>query len=126
MAIRAAVVGMGSYYSVNFARALRALGTARVELVGAAHLGVDDETLSRHTKLTRAGFGERFGVRTFERAEDLLAETRPQLVCVAAPDRDKPHYAAMAVDAGADVYLSKPMACSVEGASAIRAAARRH
>src|SRR5438093_1081602 len=113
MSMRAAVIGTASYYSVNFARALGALGPARVDLVGAAHLGVEDETLVRHTRLTRAAFAERFGVRLFERAEDLLSETQPQLVCVTAPDRDKARYAVMALEAGADVYISKPMTSSV-------------
>lgn len=126
MVIRAAVIGTASYYSVNFARALRALASGRVELVGAAHLGMADEILVQHTRLTRQGFGERFAVRLFEGAEDLLAETQPQLVCVAAPDTEKARYAEMALDAGADVYVSKPMTSSIEGAAQIRDAARRH
>ena len=126
MVIRAAVIGTASYYSVNFARALRALAPARVELVGATHLSADDETLTRHVRLTRQEFSERFGVRMFERAEDLLGEAHPDLVCVTAPDREKAHYAALALDAGADVYISKPMTSSVEGAAQILAAARRH
>ncbi len=126
MAIRAAVIGTGSYYSVNFARALQALSPTRVDLVGATHLGVDDATLNRHTRLTRQGFAERFNVRLFERAADMLSEARPQLVCVTAPDREKADYVAMALDAGADVYVSKPMTSSLEGADKILAAARSH
>ncbi|HEU5318292.1 MAG TPA: Gfo/Idh/MocA family oxidoreductase, partial [Chloroflexota bacterium] len=126
MPVRAAVVGTASYYSVNFARALRALPPERVQLVGAAHLGVDDETLARHTRLTRADFAERFGVKLFEKPEDLLSETHPDLVCVAAPDRQKPDCAVMALDAGADVYVSKPFAASAADAARIRDAARRH
>ena len=60
----------------------------------------------------------------FERAEDLLQDTRPQLVCVTAPDTEKARYAALGLAAGADVYISKPMTSSLEGAAAIRAAAR--
>ena len=103
-----------------------ALGASRVELVGAAHLGVDDETLARLTRLTREGFGERFGARVFARAEDLLDATRPELVLVAAPNLEKARYVAMALGAGADVYVSKPMASTVEDAAQIREAARRH
>src|SRR5688572_25239131 len=124
--LKAAIVGTGSYYSVNFARALRALGPQRVDLVGAAHLGYDDETLERNTRLTRAGFAERFDVPLFERAEDLLDDTRPQLVCITAPDRDKARYAVLALEGGADVFISKPMTSSLEGAAQIRAAARAH
>src|SRR5688572_14652324 len=126
MAVRAALIGTASWYSGSFARAIQALGATRVELVGAAHLGVDDETLARLTRLTREGFGERFGTRMFAGAEDLLDATRPELVLVTAPNREKARYTAMALDAGADVYVSKPMASSVEDAAQIRAAAGRH
>ena len=122
--LKAAIVGTGSYYSVNFARALRALGPQRVDLVGAAHLGYDDETLERNTRLTRAAFAERFEVPLFERAADLLTDTRPQLVCITAPDRDKARHAVLALEAGADVFISKPMTSSLEGAAQIRTAAR--
>jgi predicted dehydrogenase len=125
MALRAAIIGTGSYYSVNFARALRAL-PGRVDLVGAAHLGVDDETLALHAGLTREGFAMRFGCRLYERAEDLLDATSPELVFVTAPDREKAHYVALALDADADVYVSKPMTSSLAGASEILTAARRH
>src|SRR5690242_15847775 len=123
MVLRAALIGIGSYYSINFARALRTLdpsGAARVDLVGAAHLGAEDETLALHTRLTRAQFAERFNVRLFERAEELIDATQPNLVLVTAPDKEKARYAVMALDAGADVYVSKPLTSSVEGAEQIR------
>ena len=129
MPLRVALIGTGSYYSVNFARALRTLdpsGKARVDLVGVAHLGVDDEVLTRNVRLTRDQFAERFHVRLYERAEDVLDATQPQLVLVTSPDREKAGHAVMALAAGADVYISKPMTSSIEGAVQIRAAARKH
>ncbi len=126
MAVRAAIIGTASWYSVSFARALRELGPSAVELAGAAHLGVDDETLAQHVGLSRAGFATRFDVPLYERAEDLLDATRPRLVFVAAPDREKAHYATLALAAGADVYVAKPMTSSLEGAAQIRAVAHRH
>lgn len=126
MTRRVAILGTGSYYSVNFARALRELGPHRIDLVGAAHLGIDDEILARHTGLARDGFGERFQVTLYERAEDLLDACRPELVFVTTPDRDKARYAVLALETGADIYVSKPMAPSAEAAGQIRDAARQH
>ncbi|MGH2366615.1 MAG: Gfo/Idh/MocA family protein [Chloroflexota bacterium] len=126
MVIKAALIGMTSWYSLTFARSVMALGPARTVLVGAAHLGVDDETLLRLNNLTREGFGERFGTRMFERAEDLLDATQPDVVLVASPNTERPRYAALALEAGADVFIAKPMTSSIEGAALIREAARRH
>jgi myo-inositol 2-dehydrogenase/D-chiro-inositol 1-dehydrogenase len=126
MAIKAALIGVTSWYSTMFARSLRALGPARATLVGAAHLGVDDDTLLRLSKLTRDGFGERFGTRMFERAADLLDATQPDVVLVTAPNTERARYAAMALEAGADVFIAKPMTNSVRDAAQIRDAARRH
>lgn len=122
--LRVAIVGLASWYSVSFAQALRQLGLHRVSLVGAAHLGVDDETLTLQSRLTRQAYGERFAVRVFERVEDMLSETRPQLVLVTAPDHEKAEYAEMALASGADVYISKPLSSTVAGAHRILVAAR--
>src|SRR5260370_1282553 len=58
MAIPAAVTGTASSYSVNFARAPRALAPGRVELVRAAHLGLAAEVLGRHARVPAEEIGE--------------------------------------------------------------------
>lgn len=126
MTLQVAIIGTGSWYSVGFARALRELRSAQVNLSGAAHLNVDDETLALHTGLTREGFASRFAVPVYESADALLDAAQPNLVFVTAPDREKARYVALALAAGADVYISKPMAPSLAGAAEIRSAARRY
>jgi len=126
MAITAALIGTASWYSGQFARALAALGPGRVALAGATHLGVPDETLSRLTGVTGAGFGERYGVPVYEQADDLLNAVQPDLVLVASANSERPHHVEQALAAGADVYVAKPMAATIEGAHRIREAARRH
>jgi predicted dehydrogenase len=126
MVVKVALLGVTSWYSITFARALQALGKERASLVGIAHLGVDDDTVMRLNKVTRAGFGERFGSPVFERAETLLDATRPDLVLVTGPNTARPHLTTMALEAGADVFVAKPMTATVEGAAQIRDAARRH
>jgi len=126
MAITAALIGTASWYSGQFARALAALGPGRVALAGATHLGVPDETLSRLTGVTGAGFGDRYGVPVYEQADDLLNAVQPDLVLVASANSERPHHVEQALAAGADVYVAKPMAATIEGAHRIREAARRH
>lgn len=126
MSIRIAIFGVTSWYSGTFAASIRALGKDRAELVGAAHLGVPEEIVSSLIGGTREQFGDRHQVRLFVSAEALLAETQPDLVLVTAPDREKPEYAALGLAAGADVFISKPMAATPEGAAKIRDAARSH
>jgi predicted dehydrogenase len=47
-----------------------------------------------------------YAARDFPR---LLSEARPDCVVVATPDRDHDHYAVLAMEAGCDVILEKPM-----------------
>ena len=126
MTIKVALVGTTSWYSTMFAHSLMTLGPSRAVLVGTAHLGVDDEVLMRLNRVTREGLGERFGTRMFERAADLLDATRPDVVLVTSPNTERARHAVMALEAGADTYVAKPMTTSVQGAGQIRAAARRH
>jgi predicted dehydrogenase len=126
MVVKVALIGMSSWYSVAFAHALQTLGPTRAVLAGAAHLGVDDDTLMRLNKLTRDDFGRRFGTPVFERAEDLLDATQPNLVLVTSPNTERARHAIMALEVGADVFIAKPMTCSVDAAAQIRDAARTH
>ena len=61
MAIRTGIIGIGSYYSNAFARALRRL--PQVELLAAAHLNQPDETLKLNINQTREQFAGTHGVR---------------------------------------------------------------
>ena len=126
MAITVALVGTTSWYSTTFARSLQTLGPARATLAGVAHLGVDDETQLRLSRVTRDGFGERFGAQMFEHVEDLLDATHPDVVLVTSPNTERAHHAVLALEAGADVFIAKPMTNSVRDAAQIRAAARAH
>src|SRR5579872_6167461 len=122
---RAAIVGMASWYSGSFARAL--LAQKDVSLVAAASLGLDDATMQRQMGLTLQGYAERFGgLRLYQTLEELLQAEAVDLAFICAPDRDKARYGAAAIGAGIDTYFAKPMTASLEGIQQILAAARAH
>jgi predicted dehydrogenase len=123
MVMRIALVGQTSWYSGQFAKVVLTLGA---RLAGVATLGVPDEDLKRLSGSTSTEFAERYATRTFVDAADLLDATQPDLVLVTAPNLEKPQYVEMALAAGADAYISKPMASRMEDAARIRAAARKY
>jgi predicted dehydrogenase len=126
MALTVALIGQTSWYSGQFAKALVTLGPSRAQLAGVATLGVGDDDLKRLSGSTAAEFAERYGTRTFAEAADLLDAAKPDLVLVTAPNLEKARYVEMALEAGADAYVSKPMAARMEDAARIRAAARKY
>jgi len=126
MPLRVALIGQTSWYSGQFAKALLTLGPRRAELAGVATLGISDEDLKRLSGSTAAEFAGRYVTRTFTGAADLLDATSPDLVLVTAPNLEKARYVEMALEAGADVFVSKPAASRMEDAARIRDTARKH
>lgn len=57
---------------------------------------------------------------------DLLREQKPEIVLIGSPDHWHALHAIDAIEAGADVYLQKPISRDVLEGEAILAAARRH
>lgn len=122
---RAAIVGMASWYSGSFARAL--LAQQDVTLVAATSLGLDDATMQRQMGLTLQGYAERYGgLRLYQTLDELLQAEAVDLAFICAPDRDKARYGAATIGAGIDTYFAKPMTSSLEGIQQILAAARAH
>jgi myo-inositol 2-dehydrogenase / D-chiro-inositol 1-dehydrogenase len=109
---RAAVVGAGPVGRIH-ARALDALD--RVELVA-----VCGRTAPRMTALA-----ERHRAKGYTSIAAMLERERPQVVCVATGNRDHAAPALAAIDAGAHVFVEKPIAFSLGEARAMVEAARR-
>src|SRR6185437_16295977 len=57
---------------------------------------------------------------------DLLKQTQPEIVLIATPDHWHALNAIAAIEAGADLYLQKPISVDVAEGQAILAAARKH
>lgn len=123
MGIRTGIIGIGSYYSNAFGRALRRL--PQVELRAAAHLNQPDETLVLNTRQTREQFAEAHAVHLYADPAEMIAEEKLELVMVCALDRQKAELAVQALAAGCHAYVSKPFCTSHADALRMAEAARR-
>lgn len=109
--LRAAVIGLGSM-GANHARVLADLGG--VELVAVAD--ADEGRLARIAQS---------GVTTYTAYDQLLAEARPDMVCVVVPTTLHRKVALDCFAAGAHVLVEKPIAASLPEARELADAAAR-
>jgi predicted dehydrogenase len=108
MRLKVAVVGAGTM-GTNHLRVLRDLDGERIQVVGVAE--------SHAPALAHAV--NRFHVAGFDDYRKLITETRPDLVAVVVPTQLHFPVAAFALDAGAHVLIEKPMASTIQEASAL-------
>lgn len=109
---RVALIGLGGIADAHL-RKLRWIDSAEV-------VGVCDLSAS----LAEA-IAERFGVPfAGDDAERMIAELRPDVVHLLTPPTTHPRLATLALDAGAHVFVEKPMAVTGGGYEAMRDAAR--
>ena len=71
----------------------------------------------------RARMVERYGCRVYERVEDLIADPDVELVDIATRSCDHLRHASLALAAGKDVFLEKPITVSYAEAEKLREAA---
>lgn len=119
--IRAALIGAGWYGKADL---LRLIQVAPTEVVGLCD--VDRTMVAEAAKLvaTRQKSGKQ--PETFHDYRELLKQTEPELVFIATPDHWHALNAIAAIEAGADLYLQKPISVDVAEGQAILAAARKH
>ena len=129
--LRVGIVGAVSSYSLHYGQSLREM--ADVDFVGMAHLGRDPKYikdalnlpwLAKYPKTVEA-YAEKFGVNVYERADALIAEGKPDALCVCTEDYLHQRYAQAAVERGLHVFLPKPFAKSREEAEGIFDAANK-
>ncbi len=73
-----------------------------------------------------ASFATRFQVRPFDHFEQMLAESRPNVLCIATPHPLHSGPAIAAAGAGVHVLVEKPLAASLSDCDAMLAAAQEH
>ena len=119
--IRAALIGSGWYGKADL---LRLLQIAPTEVVGLCD--VDSKMVAEAADLvaTRQKSGKK--PETFHDYRELLKQTKPELVFIATPDHWHALNAIAAIEAGADLYLQKPISVDIAEGQAILAAARKH
>ena len=119
---RVGIVGATSSYSLHYGRVLQKM--SEVDFVGLAHLGRSPKYIKDSLNLpwlrqypkTLEEYAERFGVKLYERPEEMIDNSGLDAVCVCTEDYLHQHYALRAIDLGMHVFVAKPFACSREEA----------
>src|SRR3954468_9776681 len=117
---RVALIGAGWYGKSDLWRLLQ---VAPVEIVGLAD--PDQQMLAGAVEIAQQRQKLQRPPRTFADYRELLKE-QPEIVLIGSPDHWHCLQAIAAIEAGADVYLQKPISVDVLEGEAILAAARKH
>jgi predicted dehydrogenase len=118
---RVGLIGTGWYGKINV---LRLLQVAPVEVVSLCD--VDGKMLAEAAEIVAARQASKKKPRTYADYREMLKERDLDIVLVATPDHWHPLAMIAAVQAGADVYVEKPISVDVTEAQAMLAAARKH
>jgi predicted dehydrogenase len=119
--LRVGVVGAGWYGKCNLFRLLQVAPAEVVSLCDP-----DSAMLSDAAARVAARQASRKTPRTYSDYRKMLAERDLDLVIVATPDHWHALPAIAAIEAGADVYVEKPISVDVVEGQAMVAAARKH
>ncbi len=119
--IRVALIGCGWYGKADL---LRLIQVSPVEVVGLCD--VDSQMLSEAATLVSQRQKSGKVPPTFGDYRKLLDETKPEIVLIGSPDHWHALHAIAAMEAGADLYLQKPISVDIMEGEAILAAARKH
>jgi predicted dehydrogenase len=118
---RVGLIGAGWYGKINL---LRLLQVAPVEVVSLCD--VDRKMLAEAVEIVATRQASKKKPRTYADYREMLREKDLDVVLIATPDHWHPLAMIAAVEAGADVYVEKPISRDVTEAQAMLAAARKH
>ena len=118
---RVGLIGAGWYGKIDL---LRLLQVAPVEVVSLCD--VDKKMLAEAAEIVAGRQVSRKKPRTYADYREMLGEKDLDIVLIATPDHWHPLTMIAAVEAGADVYVEKPISVDVAEAQAMLAAARQH
>jgi predicted dehydrogenase len=118
---RVGLIGCGWYGKCDLWRLLQ---VAPVEVVSLCD--VDKRMLSEAAGIAAERQLSKRRPRTYSDYREMLKEKDLDLVLIATPDHWHPLIAIAAIEAGADLYLQKPISADVAEGQAILAAARKH
>lgn len=118
---RVGLIGSGWYGKIDV---LRLIQVAPVEVVSICD--VDTRMLSAAAEIIAGRQQSRKEPRTYTDYRKMLAEKDLDLVLIGTPDHWHALTAIAAIEAGADLYLQKPISVDVAEGRAILAAARKH
>jgi len=118
---RVALIGAGWY---GMSDLFRLLQVADVEIVGICD--VDQNHLKAASKRLNKRLGSEREFPNYTDYRKMLTETQPEIVLIATPDHWHALQAITAMEAGAHLYLQKPVGVDVREGEAVLAAARRY
>ena len=118
---RVGLIGSGWYGKIDL---LRLLQVAPVEVVSLCD--VDKKMLAEAAEIVATRQASKKKPRTYTDYREMLKEKDLDIVLIATPDHWHPLAMIAAVEAGADVYVEKPISVDVAEAQAMLAAARKH
>src|SRR5438105_14473515 len=118
---RVGLIGAGWYGKIDL---LRRLQVAPVEVVSLCD--VDKKMLAEAAEIVATRQVSKKKPRTHTDYREMLKEKDLDIVLIATPDHWHPLAMIAAVEAGADVYVEKPISVDVTEAQAMLAAARQH
>ena len=118
---RVGLIGSGWYGKIDL---LRLLQVAPVEVVSLCD--VDKKMLAEAAEIVATRQASKKKPRTYTDFREMLKERDLDIVLIATPDHWHPLTMIAAVEAGADVYVEKPISVDVAEAQAMLAAARKH
>ncbi|MBM4087900.1 MAG: Gfo/Idh/MocA family oxidoreductase [Planctomycetes bacterium] len=117
---RVGLIGTGWYGKIDL---IRLIQVAPVEVVSLCD--VDKRNLAEAADIITARQPSHNRPRTYEDYREMLAEKDLDIVLIATPDHWHALMAIAAMEAGADLYLQKPISVDVVEGQAILAAARK-
>src|SRR3569623_2582777 len=119
--LRVALIGCGWYGKADL---LRLIQIAPLEVVSLCD--VDRNMLADAADIVSQRQKSQTRPAVFGDYRALLKQTKPEIVLIAPPDHWHALNAIAALEAGADLYLQKPISVDVVEGRAILAAARKH
>ena len=119
--LRVGLIGCGWYGKADL---LRLVQVAPVEVVSLCD--VDSTMVAEAADLVAQRQKSQKKPQTFHDYRELLKKTQPELVLIGTPDHWHALTAIAAIEAGADLYLQKPISVDVVEGQAILTAARKH
>src|SRR6185369_16661694 len=118
---RVGLIGSGWYGKCDL---LRLIQIAPVEVVSLCD--VDSKMLAEAAEIVASRQASKKTPRSYTDYREMLREKDLDIVLIATPDHWHPLAMIAAVEAGADVYVEKPISVDVTEAQAMLAAARKH
>ena len=123
--MRAGMVGLaGLYWPITLGRALHE--HPDVQFLSAATLGVDDRAIREMLGMTAVEYAERFGVRLYTDAEEMVVGEKLDTVVIITPHTEHAVWAERMAQLGTDIFIPKTFATSLADAERIVQAGQRY